>query len=222
MTSLACLLLTTSLAVPVPDRKEPPKDAEKIQGVWTPTAAESRGTALPAALLQSNRFQLIVDGDQYVFSTHGGKLKLDPTNGTADLTVQNGRNAGRTLPGRYKFDGDTLQLVLPSSITSTVRPAFPMPGQRSAAAVYTFRRNAALTKEKAAALLKERTAALPAAGKGGIPGKGGVGGGGFGGGFGGRATTTQQMLQQIINHLERIERRLDALEQRLPAPGAKK
>lgn len=214
MNALAFLLVSTSLAVPVPNRKEPPKDAEKIQGVWNLIAAETRGRPMPAAVMNLPTYTLVVDGDRYVFSTHGGKLALDAAGGTADLGIQNGRNQGHTIPGRYKLDGDTLTLILPSAFSSSKRPPVPMPGQAAAAAVYTFRRDAKQTKEQAAALLKQRTAALPNAplvgpgiGKIGQPGRPG---------FAGRVSPTQQMLQQIINQLERIEQRLDALEKRLP------
>jgi uncharacterized protein (TIGR03067 family) len=227
MNTLAFLVLSATLALPAGEEKEAPKDLDKLQGVWKVTAVNSRGKQMPAALFETPTYTLAVVGDRYVFTTHGGTVKLDSAKKTVDLEVTAGRYKGTTLLGRYEIKGDTFTLMLPSPITAAERVPELKAGDDPVAIVYTLQRDAKAGKEQAAAVLKDHTEALPdlpAFGGKGIGGKGAPAGGGFGGGGFAPAggMTTQQMLQQILQRLERIEQRLDELEKRLPPREEKK
>jgi uncharacterized protein (TIGR03067 family) len=252
MNALVGLILASALAVPAPEQKDVPKDVDKLQGVWKVTSATSRGTQMPAALLQAPSLTLVVVGDQYVFSTHAGAFTLDPAKGTVDFDVKAGRYKGKMVPGRYALAGESLKLIMPTSLLNPVRPAEAKPGDEPVGITYTFERDGKATKEQAEALLKDRTTALPdkkgfgvqgAPGAGvpgggapgggapgggapgaGVPGGGAPGAGGFAGGKGGAAgpAATMQMIERILERLERIEQRLDAMEKKLAAPREQK
>jgi uncharacterized protein (TIGR03067 family) len=216
MHALAYLMLSAALAVPAGDEKEAPKDLDKLQGVWKVTAGTLRGTELLPARFQLPNYSLVVVGDRYVFSTHGGTLTLDPAKRTVDLAITTGRYSGTTLLGRYELKGDTLKLILPATL---LRPEGRVPewkaGEAHPEAVYTLERDGKATKDDAAALLKNRTDALPNRAIGGFGGKGGAVPGK--GAFAQPAAATERLLERILERLERIEERLDALEKKLPA-----
>jgi uncharacterized protein (TIGR03067 family) len=226
MRTLACVILSAALAVPAGEEKEAPKDLDKLQGVWNITAVMSRGSDMTAFVAKTAMYTLVVAGDHYVFSTHGGTITLDAAKGTVDLDIKSGRYAGNTLLGRYELKGDTLKLILPASVA---KPDGRVPelkaGEAHPGLVCTFERDAKATKEQAAAQLKDRTDALPGRLGGGVGGKGfggGPAGAAKGGFFNPPAAATEKLLERILERLERIDERLDALEKKLPAPNEKK
>jgi uncharacterized protein (TIGR03067 family) len=207
MHALVCLLLYPAVAVDPPKPADAPKDLAKLEGVWKMTARETRGAALQVARAgAADLYTFVLVGDRYAFHTHGGTLTLDPAKHTVDFTITEGRYKGSTLLGRYDLTGDTLRLAVASSpAQGGERPAELKTGPETFHFLYTFERDKA-TKEAAAARLKEQTAALPAPG-------------GFG--TAPASATTQRMLRQIIDRLDRIEKRLDALEKNMTPPAKK-
>src|SRR5262249_53471620 len=116
----------------------------------------------------------------------------------------------------YELAGDTLTLLLPAPLQGGERVPAPKHGEVPAAAVYTLERDGKTPKEQAQALLKTHTEALdntPFAAKGGPGGPAGPANG-----FGAAGTSTQKMLQRILDRLDRIDQRLDALEKKMAAP----
>jgi uncharacterized protein (TIGR03067 family) len=207
MHALVLLLLSPVVAAPAPE-DDSSKELAKLQGVWKVTASESRGKQTGAAPL-ADRYTLVIAGDGYAFNTYAGTLKLDPAKHTADLAVTDGRYKGVTVLGLYELKGDTLRLAMasPASRAAAERPAELKTGADTAYTAFTFERDAKVTKEEVAAKLKERKDALASQ-----PGPGG---------FGRGAPSTQMMLQQIIDRLDRIEKRLDALEKKAAPPDKK-
>jgi uncharacterized protein (TIGR03067 family) len=202
--------LWLTLLAPAPAENPVPKGLEKLQGVWKITTMESRGTSQPAAVLPAaDRYTLVIVGNAYVLRTHAGTLAIDLEKKTADLTITEGRYQGQTLPGLFELKGDTLKLAFPTpgafprGGNGQQRPRELKTGPDSTHLLYTFERDKAATKEQAEAKLKElkESLAAPAAG-----------------GFGGRTTATdratQQLLRQILDKLDRIEKRLDEMEKK--------
>jgi len=172
----------------------------------------SRGTSIPADRLEGPTNTLVVVGDRYFLMTHAGTLALDSAKNTIDFDVKNGRYNGTVLPSRYELKEDTLKIILPTSLLKPIRVPEPKPGENPEGIVLTLQRDGKATKQQAEAMLKDRTDALPdkaPAGFGGaIPfggGKGVAKGGGFGGAM--PAAATQQLLERILERLERIEQR---------------
>jgi uncharacterized protein (TIGR03067 family) len=197
-------------AVPLDAKGEDvPKELAKLQGIWNPTAVESRGTPLAAGRLgNSARYTLVIVGNGYVLSTHGGTVKIDAAKQTVDLTITDGRYKGTTLLGLYELKDNTLRLALPSPLAAGERPTELKATRENGLMVYTFERDTKATKEAAADQLKELRSTL--AGQPGI-------------GFSRVTTSSTQevLLKQIIERLERIEKRLDAMEKKTTAPDKK-
>jgi len=197
-------------AVPLDAKGEDvPKELAKLQGIWKPTALESRGTELPVKQLgTSGRYTLVIVGNGYALSTHGGTLKIDATKQTVDLAITDGRYKGTTLLGLYELKDNTLRLALPSPLAAGERPTELKATRENGLMVYTFERDKA-TKEAAADQLRELRSTL-AAQPAGI-------------GFSRVTTSSTQelLLKQIIERLDRIEKRLDAMEKRTTAPDKK-
>ncbi len=225
MNMLISVLLGAMLAVPVGDRKEAPKDQDRLQGVWKATAAVSRGNAIPVDRFKLPEYDFVIVGDGYCFMSHAGTFMLDQAKGTVDFDVKAGLYKGSAILGRYELKDDTLTLTIPTAARNPMRPPELKPGADQAFVVFTLQRDAKATKDQAAALLKDRTAALPDKGIGGFGANPIAGGkGGFGGG--GKAVAmpaaTQQLLERILERLERIEQRLDAMEKKLAGPKEQK
>lgn len=207
---MQALVLLLCAMVPLdPAKDEDAKELAKLEGVWKPTAVVSSGRELQLQGLPSlDRYTLVVVGDHYVFSTHGGTVKLDPAKGAIDLAVTEGRYKGTTGLGLYELKGDTLRLALRSNPSAAGgRPADLKSAAGSGYYSYTFEREKA-TKEQVAARLKDLTTPLAAQAQFGVI-RGAVIANGAA-----PAASTAQMLRQIIEQLDRIEKRLDALEKK--------
>jgi uncharacterized protein (TIGR03067 family) len=206
----ALLLLTVLPSAPL-DADKPkdlPKGLEKLQGIWKVTVMESRGLASAPAARTADRYCLVVVGDVYVLNTHAGTLTLDPDKKTVDMKITDGRYKGKTLPGLFELTGDTLKIAFPSPVVGGDRPAEMKTGEGSTHMLYTFERDTKATKADAEAKLKDLKGTLPAtpAGRGTTRGPGGFG----------PATdrTTEDLLKQVLEKLERIEKRLDEMEKK--------
>jgi uncharacterized protein (TIGR03067 family) len=197
-------LLWLTLLAPAPVEKPMPKGPQELQGVWKITTMESGGTAAAANLRTADRYTLVVVGDAYVLRLHAGTLTVDIKKKTVDMTVTEGPYKGTTVPGIFELKDGTLKLAFSTPGRNPVRPTELKTGPGTTHMLYTFEHDKTATKEQAAAKLKELTESLAAPGNGFAPGR--------------RTTAadraTQQMLQQILDKLERIEKRLDELEKK--------
>jgi uncharacterized protein (TIGR03067 family) len=198
-------LLWLTLLAPAPAENPVPKGLEKLQGVWKITTTESRGISQPPNQFTTNQFTLVIVGSAYALRAHAGTLTIDLEKNTADLTITEGRYKGQTLPALFELKGDTLKLAFPSpgGRGNAERPRELKTGPGTLHLLYTFERDKTAAKEQAEAKLKELKESLAPAPAGG---------------FGGRAAAsdraTQQLLRQILDKLERIEKRLDEMEKK--------
>jgi uncharacterized protein (TIGR03067 family) len=108
-----CVVLAACLLVAADDEKDVKGVKEKLQGTWTPTAAERKGQKLPL-----ENHSLVIEGETLVIKQDGkqmfkGKFKLDPSKkpATIDLEIAEGPEdyKGKVSQGIYVLDGDTLK-----------------------------------------------------------------------------------------------------------------
>jgi uncharacterized protein (TIGR03067 family) len=110
------VLLTIGLSVAAAAPKEDSLKAEqaKFQGAWKVVSLELSGAQAPADDIKNLKFEF--KGDKVIFSdgkeTHEGTFKIDPTAKpkTFDLIPSDGPEKGKTEPGIYTFEGDTLKI----------------------------------------------------------------------------------------------------------------
>ena len=213
-------LLFLALIPSAPAPRESPKDLDKLQGIWKVTAMESRGILRPVAVGNAGQARaIVIAGDAFAWTTVAGTLKIDSKKKTVDLVVTEGRYKGEVIPGLYELSGNTLKLAVPSplvrlgNVRTAERPAELKTGPETRHSLYTFERDVTATKAEAAAKLKERKENVAAQGAAGLPGGGPAGGIIGGGGPAGRPNAQlRQELREIIERLDRIEKRLDQLE----------
>ena len=220
------LLVALLIAAPIPPM--PPKVETKLEGVWKATERERSGlqSPLPAGAL-GETYTLVVVGDQYVFQAHGGTIKVDAEKKTLDLTITDGRNANRTIPGIFERTGDTLKIAIPTVISSTDRPTELKTAVGTRYYVYTLERDTKITPEQTSTKLKERREALTALGARGsrasgvpapAPGAGpaGVGPAPVAPSAPANDQATQELLKKVLDKLDRIEKRLDEMDKKKP------
>ena len=206
---IALLTLVSLFVVGDTEKKDVPQgDLAKVQGVWRVTSSESRGRQSAAGRFAGeSRSTLVVDGENYLFNTHAGTVKVDLGQKTIDFTITEGPYKDQSLKGRCELDGDTLKLAVHTSPARAngERPADFKTGDGATFTFYTLKRDTQQTKEQSAAKLKELKA-----------NPGNVANFGGGAGFGVPASQTQEMLKQILDRLDKIDKRLDEMEKRLP------
>src|SRR5436305_1628685 len=103
-----CLLLA---ADPAPDAAK--ADVARLQGEWVMASGERDGQPIPDDFLK--QFHRTCK-DDVTTVTHGGqpflhaRFSLDPAKSpkTIDYTLLDGPDKGKTQPGIYKVDGDTV------------------------------------------------------------------------------------------------------------------
>lgn len=205
MYAVGLLVFAAMAPVDTPREEEVKKELAKLHGVWKLTSMESRGRAMP--IPTPDRYGLVISGDTCVFYLYGGVIKIDPSKQprTIDLSIKEGRYAGRDMLGVYELSGNTLNLALPASALRGVpRPAGLKADETAPHAVYTFERDVKATKEGIAAELKQRKAGLV-----GAPARAAL------------PVVQPDVLQKILERLDKIDQRLDGLEKKL-TPAAKK
>jgi uncharacterized protein (TIGR03067 family) len=103
-------------AAPAKDEKDGKDDIKKFAGDWTITGWKQAGNALDKEDLATAKWT-VKDG-KYKFELDGnaeeGTLKIDPSKKTptVDLEISEGNDKGKTQPGIYKIDGDTITFCL--------------------------------------------------------------------------------------------------------------
>jgi uncharacterized protein (TIGR03067 family) len=110
-----CALLAIGLLVAAAPKDDDAKaDREKLQGVWSVVSLEVSGTQAGADDTKNIKFEF--KGDKIFFmdgkENHEGTFKLDPTTKpkTIDVVPADGPGKGKTHPGIYTFEGDTLKI----------------------------------------------------------------------------------------------------------------
>ena len=140
-----------AVAAPVPKAKDTAKkDEDAIQGVWKLEKFDIGGAVpFPPGALQAIHYTF-KDGNLGV--THAGQLrekqgtyKLDPTAKLKAIDLTEGGN-GRTTPGIYELDGDTLKVCLAQGPTPVRPTEFKADGM--GVTVVTFKRVADEKKDK--------------------------------------------------------------------------
>ena len=163
------------------------RELQNLQGVWRTRAPNEQLV-----------YTLVIVGETYAFSSQVGKLKLDPAKQTCDLIIEEGFYKGKTVPGLYELEGDVLRIAMGLASDPMGRPTGFEENRDKNHRVYVFYRDAMATKEQAAALLRERTEAVIKRAQEATR----------------RAPVTQEAFQQLLDKLDKIEKRLDALEKR--------
>lgn len=122
------LALSLLAAVAVAQEEATKADMLKIQGIWRLQSREKDGTSDSAEAIKD--ILMTNEGDKFSFkgSASGagamtGTFKLDATKKpkTMDRIPADGPRKGKTLPGIYALDGDTLKICV--SLTGTERPS---------------------------------------------------------------------------------------------------
>jgi len=92
---------------------------DKLEGSWIATAAVSDGKKAPEDVLKKAMLTVTFKGGKYSVVSEGneveaGTYKADPSKkpATIDLTIMTGKDKGKTQPGIYKIEGDTLTVAL--------------------------------------------------------------------------------------------------------------
>ena len=104
---------------------------QSLEGVWQPLYAELGGDEAPKMMLEKMEVELA--GDRYTVRFGGiaadvGTYTVD-ADGHLTLTGVAGPNAGRTIPGLFKFAGDALSIcyglggIRPANFTTGKDPS---------------------------------------------------------------------------------------------------
>jgi uncharacterized protein (TIGR03067 family) len=113
MTVYTLTLITAGLLAP--GAAEQKKDRDPLQGTWTIVSMERDGKKVTAA---DKALTVTIKGSEYTFPSAGGftksqegTYKLDPSKDpkTLDVLPTDGPIKGKTFPGIYELDGDTLK-----------------------------------------------------------------------------------------------------------------
>jgi uncharacterized protein (TIGR03067 family) len=112
------------------------KDQEKLQGTWKFVEAIDDGKAAPQELIA--KWAIKIAGDKMTVvivvpgepeESHSVTFKLDSTKKpkASDAVPQDGPQKGKTLPGIYEIEGDSLKICLPNKETANRPTEFASP-----------------------------------------------------------------------------------------------
>src|SRR4051794_24719635 len=122
-TSLAILagLAVAALAAAEEPRQAPPKDLDRIQGVWTVALVEHGGQPLSESEVKELALRVTVHDDHFTLESgraepEQGTLSLETSGKHKGVAVTfsgaDGKRPGVALHGCYELDGDTLKVCL--------------------------------------------------------------------------------------------------------------
>jgi uncharacterized protein (TIGR03067 family) len=104
------------IAADAPEDSAVKREKEQLQGAWQVVAGEVGGAKPPADELR--REKLVIKGDQWTYQwskirePEQAAYELDPAKSppAIDLRITSGDKKGKTLPGIYTVEGDTLKV----------------------------------------------------------------------------------------------------------------
>ena len=160
MPTLIAPVLLFAIAAPAPDRNV--QKLRALRGVWIVTAIESHGKniAIGEGKEKVPPQTLVLCGERYAFSEHGGTIKLDVFNQAVDLVAAQGRFKNYTFLGIYEHTGETLKIALPNPLLVTARPREFKTQPSTTHSTYTFRRDNVMSKDEVERLLEARMRTL--------------------------------------------------------------
>ncbi|OWK43677.1 hypothetical protein [Fimbriiglobus ruber] len=203
---MSLLFMALSIAAPVP--KDKPKfDDKKLEGVWKATTRDTTGRPRPLTPTLAPSYTLVIIGGEYAFRNHSGTIAVDPEKMIIDMKATNEQYKDMPCPGAFERTGDTLRIAMPHTPrVGAERPKELRANPQTATNVITFELDKTVTADQAVTKLKEMKEAGPRAANpfGNTPVRGGLP----------ADVTTQQMLQKVLDKLDKIEKRLDDLEKK--------
>ncbi len=139
---LGCILAFPHLA----SAGDKPSVQEELQGTWQMVDLEGNGEKKPADEVQG--LKIVFEGDRlWLIKPEGAdpKLKyhLDPAKKTIDLTVLEGKDAGKVVPGIYSLEKGQLRLCINIFGDSSIRPSEYKTQQGDGAVFATLERSKA-------------------------------------------------------------------------------
>jgi uncharacterized protein (TIGR03067 family) len=173
------------------------KELAKLQGMWKGTSVEVNGQTQTGPLAEGYRFAVL--DDTCTFSSLFGTLRPNLSRNEMDLIATEGPRKGTTHQWLYQIKDDELRIAIDSN---GIRPKKLETDDRTRHSVYIFQRDPTYSKEQTAEYLKKRKedAAVSAQR------------------FAQRALkspATQEQLKQVLDKLESMDKRLEALEKKL-------
>jgi uncharacterized protein (TIGR03067 family) len=109
---------------PAAAKEDAVKDEEKIVGTWAIVSAEKGGQKVPEEVFKGGKWTFAADGKVTARfrpdNDLGGTYKLDPAKKPKEITITT--DDGKTHPGIYKLDGETLTVCLGDEDLGTGRP----------------------------------------------------------------------------------------------------
>lgn len=190
MTALLFLMLSVTQAEA--PSEEAKKELAKLQGTWKAIALETFGS--PNRPLESSppaTHKLLIAGNDFSLGSSAGKVKLQPQKSGVEFVATHGPLMGRTRFGSYTVDGNTLELSLDDRPPNDANAPQYIPQQR-----WMFERDKNISMDDTVAAIKDRLPDLERAARARMA----------------RPENSGELLLQIIEKLDRIEKRLETLE----------
>jgi uncharacterized protein (TIGR03067 family) len=125
--SLHLCLLCVSCLQPAPAQEDDAaKEAKALAGHWKMVKGEDKGAPLPEAIVKE--FQIRIDGNNFNFTIRERAMAATFTVNPAknpkelDITLNDGRNKGKTLKCVYELKGDIFTFRASSPDDKSERP----------------------------------------------------------------------------------------------------
>src|SRR5262245_44078642 len=123
------------------------KDEDRLQGTWVVQGIVYNGLVIEQKEIVDGDIVLVIAGDKLTSNRPGKEglestFKLDATKTpkTIDTVALGGRHKGKTVPGIYQLDGDTLKLCAPVDPEGAKRPTEFAAPQKSGLTLMTLKR----------------------------------------------------------------------------------
>lgn len=139
------LLLMVSFLAGADDSTPDEAERAKLAGTWKLASAEEAGQVIPPDRLKDQT--LTLESTRYMVKLgekveEEGTFSVDPTASprSIDLKIRKGADEGKTQPGIYLLDGDTLKIALARPGAQDRPTAFATSGDGAALFVMTLKR----------------------------------------------------------------------------------
>ncbi len=201
------LFLLLNSAAPVDTTREAAvrKELAGLQGVWIPKSMDyGPGPNVAKAEPFPEQWSLVISDTSFAFQCYAGTLKPNPAAKphALDLVVKHGSAEGVMILACYELKSDSLRVVMPSGQRPNERPVGFAVLEGVGHTLWTFERDKKVRKEDyTLRLASAKDKIIKDAAK--SPAVAGP--------------MTLEMLQKVIDRLDRLDRRLDEIEKRLPS-----